>query len=221
MNGTTDQALPFNNVRSFAERQGVGLRVRGLRKSYNGHEVLKDINFEVNAGEIFVIMGPSGSGKTVLLKQLIGLEKPDMGEVLVDGQAIQSPELTSRYRVAMVFQSGALPNGMPLTIIDRSGVSSTSQLRLPSLSLFPSPLARARAGMALPATSGPSALTAAIVLSNPRMWTVIEALAGLPWSKRMTPVKSASIAGATTCEGANSIRTGPALKRAASTLSAS
>ena len=108
MVATTDNAVPRHDVRSFPERQGVGLQVRGLRKSYNGHEVLKSINFEVNAGEIFVIMGPSGSGKTVLLKQLIGLEKPDQGEVLVDGQAIQPPELTSRYRVAMVFQSGAL-----------------------------------------------------------------------------------------------------------------
>jgi phospholipid/cholesterol/gamma-HCH transport system ATP-binding protein len=108
MNASADIAVPGNNVRSFAERQGVGLQVRGLRKSYNGHEVLKGINFEVNAGEIFVIMGPSGSGKTVLLKQLIGLEEPDEGEVLIEGQPIQSPEVTTRYRVAMVFQSGAL-----------------------------------------------------------------------------------------------------------------
>ena len=108
MNATADNAVLGNNVRSFAERKGVGLQVRWLRKSYNGHEVLKGISFEVNAGEIFVIMGPSGCGKTVLLRQLIGLEKPDQGEVLIEGQAVQSPEITSRYRVAMVFQSGAL-----------------------------------------------------------------------------------------------------------------
>ena len=108
MNATAEKAVSRNNVRSFVERQGVRLQVRGLRKGYNGHEVLKGINFEVNAGEIFVIMGPSGCGKTVLLRQLIGLEKPDQGEVLIEGQPIQSPEVTSRYRVAMVFQSGAL-----------------------------------------------------------------------------------------------------------------
>ena len=89
-------------------QQGVRLSVRGLRKSYNGIEVLKGIDFEVNPAEIFVIMGPSGSGKSVLLKQIIGLEEPDTGEVLIDGQSIQSPEFTTRYRVAMVFQSGAL-----------------------------------------------------------------------------------------------------------------
>jgi ABC-type molybdenum transport system ATPase subunit/photorepair protein PhrA len=59
MNATADQAVARNNGRSNVERQGVRLQVRGLRKSYNGHEVLRDINFEVNAGEIFVIMGPS------------------------------------------------------------------------------------------------------------------------------------------------------------------
>ncbi len=89
-------------------QQGVRLQVRGLRKSYDGHEVLKGIDFEVNPGEIFVIMGPSGAGKSVLLRQLIGLEEPDQGEVLIDGQPVQSPDLATRYRVAMVFQSGAL-----------------------------------------------------------------------------------------------------------------
>lgn len=88
------------------------MSVRGLRKSYDGIEVLKGIDFEVKAGEIFVIMGPSGCGKSVLLRQLIGLEEPDAGEVLIEGQPIQSPDVTTRYRVAMVFQSGALLTSM-------------------------------------------------------------------------------------------------------------
>ena len=92
--------------------KGVSLSVHGLRKSYDGIEVLKGIDFEVNPGEIFVIMGPSGSGKSVLLKQLIGLEEPDQGEVLIDGQPIQSPDGPTPYRVAMVFQSGALLTSM-------------------------------------------------------------------------------------------------------------
>ena len=57
-------------------------------------------------------MGPSGSGKTVLLKHLIGLEEPDAGEILIEGQPIQSPEVMSQYRMAMVFQSGALLNSL-------------------------------------------------------------------------------------------------------------
>ena len=93
-------------------QQGVSIQVRGLRKAFDGHEVLAGLDFEVQAGEIFVIMGPSGSGKTVLLKHLIGLEEPDAGEILINGEAIQSPELMSQYRMAMVFQSGALLNSL-------------------------------------------------------------------------------------------------------------
>jgi phospholipid/cholesterol/gamma-HCH transport system ATP-binding protein len=70
--------------------------------------VLKGLDFEVEPGEIFVIMGPSGSGKSVLLKHLIGLEPPDAGEILINGESIQSPEIASKYRLALVFQSGAL-----------------------------------------------------------------------------------------------------------------
>jgi phospholipid/cholesterol/gamma-HCH transport system ATP-binding protein len=95
-----------------ARLSGVQLTVHGLCKSYNGCDVLKGIDFVVNPGEIFVIIGPSGCGKSVLLRQLIGLEQPDAGEVLIDGQPIQSPEMTARYRVAMVFQSGALLTSM-------------------------------------------------------------------------------------------------------------
>src|SRR5215475_2437734 len=93
-------------------QQGVSVQVRGLRKSFRGKEVLMGLDFEVKPGEIFVIMGPSGSGKTVLLKHLIGLEDPDAGEILIEGQPIQSPEVMEKYRMAMVFQSGALLNSL-------------------------------------------------------------------------------------------------------------
>src|SRR5712675_1694368 len=91
---------------------GVGLQVRGIRKSFGGQEVLQGVDLDVHPGEILVIMGPSGSGKTVLLKHLIGLEAPDSGEILINGEAIQGPEVMSRYRMAMVFQSGALLNSL-------------------------------------------------------------------------------------------------------------
>jgi phospholipid/cholesterol/gamma-HCH transport system ATP-binding protein len=93
-------------------RSGVGLQVRGLRKSFAGQAVLNGIDFEVQPGEIFVIMGPSGSGKSVLLKHLIGLETPDAGEILINGESIQTPEIASKYRLALVFQSGALFNSL-------------------------------------------------------------------------------------------------------------
>jgi phospholipid/cholesterol/gamma-HCH transport system ATP-binding protein len=96
------------NAEAKTEARAVSVKVRGLRKSFNGQEVLKGLDFEVNPCEIFVIMGPSGSGKSVLLKHVIGLEEPDAGEILIDGKSIQSPEVMENYRLAMVFQSGAL-----------------------------------------------------------------------------------------------------------------
>src|SRR5208282_546799 len=70
------------------------------------------IDFEVRPGEIFVIMGPSGSGKSVLLKHLIGLEEPDAGEILINGESVESSDVASKYRMALVFQSGALLNSL-------------------------------------------------------------------------------------------------------------
>lgn len=102
---------------------GISVEVRGLRKSFNQLEVLKGLDFKVEPGEIFVIMGPSGSGKSVLLKHIIGLEEPDAGEILIEGQSILSPEVMSNYRMALVFQSGALLNS--LTVGENVGLYLT------------------------------------------------------------------------------------------------
>jgi phospholipid/cholesterol/gamma-HCH transport system ATP-binding protein len=93
-------------------RPSVSVQVKGLRKSFGPVEVLHGIDLKVEPGEIFVIMGPSGSGKSVLLKHLIGLETPNSGDVLIDGQSIQTPGVMDSYRLAMVFQSGALLNSL-------------------------------------------------------------------------------------------------------------
>jgi phospholipid/cholesterol/gamma-HCH transport system ATP-binding protein len=106
-----------------ANHSGVSLQVSRLRKSFNGEEVLRGIDFEVQPGEIFVIMGPSGSGKSVLLKHLIGLESPDEGEILINGESVQSPEIAGKYRMALVFQSGALLNS--LTVAENVGLYLT------------------------------------------------------------------------------------------------
>src|SRR6266700_972107 len=106
-----------------SNRTVVSVHVRELRKQFNGQEVLKGLDFEVKPGEIFVIMGPSGSSKTVLLKHLIGLETPDAGEILINGQSVQLPEMMSKYRMAMVFQSGALLSS--LTVGENVGLYLT------------------------------------------------------------------------------------------------
>src|SRR6266481_3253464 len=113
-----------------SHEQSVSVQVRHLRKSYNGQLVLKGINFDVRRGEIFVIMGPSGSGKSVLLKHVIGLETPDDGEILIENESIQSPGVMDKYRMAMVFQSGALFNS--LTVGENVGLYlSEHQLKSP------------------------------------------------------------------------------------------
>ena len=94
------------------QHQGVSVQVRGLRRSFGKQVVLKGIDLDVQAGEIFVLMGPSGSGKSVLLRHVIGLEVPDAGEILVNGESIQASGLMDKVRMAMVFQSGALFNSL-------------------------------------------------------------------------------------------------------------
>lgn len=86
--------------------------VRDLWKRFDGTVALAGATLEVRRGEIQVIMGPSGCGKTVLLKHLVGLLRPDQGEVLVFGQPVHSlPDHALdllRLRIGVVFQSAAL-----------------------------------------------------------------------------------------------------------------
>jgi phospholipid/cholesterol/gamma-HCH transport system ATP-binding protein len=91
-----------------SQPENVSVEVRGLRKSFGRLDVLKGISFKVNPGEIFVIMGPSGSGKSVLLRHIIGLETPDAGEILIQGEPVNASDVRDKYRMAMVFQSAAL-----------------------------------------------------------------------------------------------------------------
>ncbi|MBI5383242.1 MAG: ATP-binding cassette domain-containing protein [Verrucomicrobia bacterium] len=109
--------------------QSVSVQVRGLRKSYGPQEVLKGLDFEVERGEIFVLMGPSGSGKSVLLRHIIGLETPDAGDILIEGESVRSDGVMSKYRLAMVFQSGALLNS--LTVEENVGLYLTEHRMKP------------------------------------------------------------------------------------------
>lgn len=92
----------------------------GIRKSFNGKEVLRGIELVVRAGESLVVMGGSGAGKTVLLKHLIGLLLPDEGHVVVNGvdlvRASPSEALALRRTFGMSFQEGALFDSM--TVFD-------------------------------------------------------------------------------------------------------
>jgi len=66
----------------------VVVRVEGLRKSFGKNEVLKGVNLEVRAGEVFGIVGPNGAGKTTLLRIVVGLVRPSAGRVVVLGRRV-------------------------------------------------------------------------------------------------------------------------------------
>ena len=92
------------------------IRVKDVYKSFGHQKVLNGINLAVERGEITVIIGKSGSGKSVLMKHLIGLVKPDRGEILVDGVDIsrlgESQLNEVRKRFGMLFQEAALFDSM-------------------------------------------------------------------------------------------------------------
>lgn len=86
--------------------------ISNLYKRFGNKEVLRGINLKIYDGETLVILGPSGCGKSVLLKHIIGLLKPDEGQVLIDGEDItrfdQKRLDALRMRMGMLFQSAAL-----------------------------------------------------------------------------------------------------------------
>ncbi len=92
------------------------IETRKLSKSFGGRPVLRDVDLSVNEGKTLVVLGRSGCGKSVVLKHLIGLLKPDSGQVLVDGEDISGlheRKLTAvRRKVGMLFQSAALFDSM-------------------------------------------------------------------------------------------------------------
>lgn len=90
--------------------------IKGLFKSFKGHSVLRGVDLHVNKGENLVILGKSGSGKSVLIKCMVGLEWPDMGEIRVFGRDISKlneEELNAvRIQTGFLFQSAALYDSM-------------------------------------------------------------------------------------------------------------
>ena len=92
------------------------ISISGLYKSFGDLEVLKGINFTLYKGENVAVLGKSGTGKSVLIKLMVGLLKPDRGEVIVLGQHVdqlESKELNAlRIRIGFSFQNSALYDSM-------------------------------------------------------------------------------------------------------------
>jgi phospholipid/cholesterol/gamma-HCH transport system ATP-binding protein len=94
------------------------VRVNNLSVVYDKTEILRDINFEIYPGEIFVIVGGSGCGKSTLLRQIIGLEIPTTGEIYIDGEEFTTAKGRKREEIlrkfGVLFQSSGLIASMTL-----------------------------------------------------------------------------------------------------------
>ncbi len=92
------------------------ISINHLQKSFGTNHVLRDFNMKLNAGENVVVLGKSGSGKSVLIKCIIGLIKPDNGNIKIFGEEVQNrsqEELDKmRANVGFLFQSNALYDSM-------------------------------------------------------------------------------------------------------------
>lgn len=90
--------------------------IKGVRKAFGDHEVLRGVDLHVNKGENLVILGKSGTGKSVLIKCLVGLEWPDEGEIRLFGKNLASLDYAglneSRVRTGFLFQNAALYDSM-------------------------------------------------------------------------------------------------------------
>jgi ABC-type Fe3+/spermidine/putrescine transport system ATPase subunit len=88
------------------------VRLAGVTKRYDGHGGVSDVSCDISTGESVVVLGPSGSGKTTVLRLIAGLERPDSGEIWMEGRKVAEPGRNivpaHERRVGFVFQDLAL-----------------------------------------------------------------------------------------------------------------
>ncbi len=120
--------MDYNEIQH--EKNDTIIEIRHLRKSFGTTEVLKDINFNVNKGEVVCIIGASGSGKSTLLRCINLLETPTSGEIIYRGKNIMHHEMPTnvyRTKLGMVFQQFNLFNN--LTVLGNCVVSQMKVLK--------------------------------------------------------------------------------------------
>jgi len=92
------------------------ISVKGLTAAYDGNVIIENVSFEVQRGEVFVILGASGCGKSTLLKHMMGLYRPHSGQVVIDGVDVNTADRNElkkmRMGMGVLFQSAALFGSM-------------------------------------------------------------------------------------------------------------
>lgn len=100
----------MGEIQTLNEQHSVGnpvIRLSGISKSFDGKEIIGNLNLDVNHGEFLTILGPSGCGKTTVLRMIAGFEAADQGQILLDDQDVTQVPAEQRH-VNTVFQSYAL-----------------------------------------------------------------------------------------------------------------
>lgn len=109
------------------------IEINNLKKSFGDHKVLKGINLNIEKGKTTAVIGPSGCGKSVLLKLIIGLLKPDEGEILIDGVDIIKFTEKELYKIrdkfGFLFQGSALFDSM--TVAENIGLGLSENKNMP------------------------------------------------------------------------------------------
>jgi len=99
----------------YLKCEAVGVKIDNLKRSFGENYVLRGVTLDIKPRETVVILGKSGSGKSVLLRHIIGLERPDSGQIFVAGEDINDPDFKKNHVLAMVFQSSALFNSLTVS----------------------------------------------------------------------------------------------------------
>ena len=124
------------------------IAITGLVKRYGGQAVLDGVDFQVPPGQLLALLGPSGSGKSTILRIIAGLDAPDAGSVLIDGQ--DAAELApGERRVGFVFQGYALFAHMTAAENVAFGLQVLPRLRRPSRAAIAAEVSRLLAMMRL------------------------------------------------------------------------
>ncbi len=131
MNGARD---PSGNISKSSN--GYEIQINNLHKAFGERKILKGVSVRVPRGSTLAVMGGSGTGKSVLLKHMVGLIEPDLGEVWVQGQQVNQLDQSSlnalRLRTGYLFQAGALLDSMTVAenldfVLRRHSTKSASE----------------------------------------------------------------------------------------------